>query len=263
MDALIIRKGALGDVINSEPFIRALSGYKQIAFEAGLYSEVFENHPLLVQKSSLRGRIKEFDLTGVYEKDLTTNVCVAYLQRFGLSMSDVDRKPRLYLTEEEKNWAKVFMPGKWALFDMSYPGGSLNRGFWEFSDWRPACEFMKSKGFKIVYIGGGPYQGFLSLDLNVDSAVIDLDLRGKTTMRQMFSVVSNCSAFLGLDSGPMHCCQAFNIPGVAIFNTLHPAKFLINPISSIVPIHATLGDPFPTDDLLNELEKLFPVSLPV
>ena len=257
MDALIIRRSALGDVICVEPFIRALKPwYEHVAIDAGLYQSVFDNHPLLTPQAELSAQYATFDLTHVYERNLQVPVIKAYFDHCNLSTSTVSREPKLYLTEEEKKWGKEQLgDGKWAVMDLGYPGGALARGFWEFIDWKPVCDFVKSQGFKIVYIGGGAYQGALGLNVVVDSTV-DLDLRGKTNLRQLFSIIYNCSLFFGIDSGPMHIVQSFDIPGVGIFTPHHASDVVLNDSTSIIPLHAQAGDPLPVEGMIATLHTL-------
>ncbi len=253
MDALIIRRSALGDVLCAEPLIRALChvGYKKIAIDAGLYQELFYNHPNLVPISEIGSDAKIFDLTGVYEKQLEIPVIQAYISEFGISLEGLDLDPRLFINEKPE-----LPEDKWAVLDMGYPGGALNRGFWPFSDWVAVLNVLKSNGFKIVYIGGGPYNGALTLDIAIDKSIIDLDLRGKTTIRQLISVISCCSLHVGIDSGPMHIVQSLNVPSVSIFTPLHPASTILNKNSSVVSVEAQQGDPFPTEKMIEEVLKL-------
>jgi len=65
----------------------------------------------------------------------------------------------------------------------------------------PACPPL-SKG------GGG--------DLNL------LNMVGKTTLRQLSALISQCDAFITNDSGPMHIASAIFVPQVAIFGSTDP-----------------------------------------
>ena len=256
MDALIVRHSCMGDIICAEPVARLMKKlYESVSFDAGPYAEIFENHPDLTDISLLKEH-QIFDLTHVYERKLSIPIIQAYLEEFGRSASDEERKPQLFVTDSERRWGKMMLPGRWAIIDLGYPGGALQRGFWEFDCWKPLCEFVRSKGFNILYIGGGLHAGIKTLYIPIDQSFIDLDMRGLTTIRQLFSLIANCSLFFGVDSGPMHIAQAFGVPGVAIFKHTHPSHLILNTNSSILPVHAVDGDPFPKEGMLTHLHTL-------
>ena len=46
-----------------------------------------------------------------------------------------------------------------------------------------------------------------------------IDLCGKTSLRELATVISQCSLFITNDSGPMHIAAALQVPLVAIFGS--------------------------------------------
>lgn len=51
-----------------------------------------------------------------------------------------------------------------------------------------------------------------------------ISLAGKTTLLEMFAVISKARFFISNDTGPMHIAAAFNIPVFAIFGPANPAR---------------------------------------
>ncbi|MBI5196446.1 MAG: HAD-IIIA family hydrolase [Nitrospirae bacterium] len=49
-----------------------------------------------------------------------------------------------------------------------------------------------------------------------------LNLAGKTSLRQLAALISECDAFITNDSGPMHIASAMSVPLVAIFGSTDP-----------------------------------------
>jgi ADP-heptose:LPS heptosyltransferase len=252
-DALVIRAGALGDTIAAEPFVRALGqqrGFGNIYVRADSYAEVFWNHP--VAKLGLPpGPCATFDLTGVYEKYIPQQIQMtdAYLHHFGLKAPAPEVLPRLYLLEAEKAYAQeVLGDGDWVVVDLGYPGGPLDRGFWAFDVWLPVLQAVKDMGFGIVAVGG---RATCRL-----RPPVDIDLKRKTTLRQLFAVVNRCQYFLGMDSGPMHVAQALGVQGVGVFNPRHPASCILSSGSSIVPIHMGCNEEFRPDDLIRTFRAM-------
>jgi len=52
-----------------------------------------------------------------------------------------------------------------------------------------------------------------------------IDLRGKTTLRQSFALVSQAKAFVGVDSAMAHAASAFGTPGVVLFGPSSSSAF--------------------------------------
>ncbi|MHA8065106.1 glycosyltransferase family 9 protein [Aquirufa sp. ROCK2-A2] len=44
-----------------------------------------------------------------------------------------------------------------------------------------------------------------------------ISLVGKTTLEESMKIIQNASFFIGVDTGPTHCANAFQIPGLALF----------------------------------------------
>jgi heptosyltransferase-2 len=67
-----------------------------------------------------------------------------------------------------------------------------------------------------------------------------LNLAGKTSLRELISVISECDVFLSNDSGPMHIAYAVGTPLVALFGSTDPA--LTGPVGEgSVVIHHPLS----------------------
>lgn len=80
-----------------------------------------------------------------------------------------------------------------------------------YRDWPEVLHNLKIlfPTLKIVQVGAKD-------DMALDK-FIDMDLRGKTTVHQLASVIKNAKLHIGIDSSPMHMAAAFNVPLVAIF----------------------------------------------
>ena len=51
-----------------------------------------------------------------------------------------------------------------------------------------------------------------------------VNLAGKTTLRELASVLAACDLLISGDSGPMHLAVAVGTPVVALFGATHPAR---------------------------------------
>lgn len=249
-NALIDRKASLGDVIMTEPFIRALhkSGkYSKIAFAPSNCNDVHQNNPFLVSVRQLKKPIHYFNLNNAYEYKLYMPVVDAYLNKYDYKLEEEEKMPKLYLSEKEINYGKKLLgTGKWAVMDIGYPNGQLIHGpraFWSFKEWMPIYNALQSKNYKIVYVGNRK-------DYPIKA---DLDLRMKTNLRQLFGIVNACDYFVGMDSGPMHVAQALGIKGIAIFNPKHPSSSLLFPGTTITPVHRLHSDKINCEEVIEKI----------
>jgi len=73
-------------------------------------------------------------------------------------------------------------------------------------------------GAKVV-ITGGPGEAVIAADIESGLAGNCLNMAGRTSVRELISVVKRCNFFITNDSGPMHLAAAFGVPLVAIFGS--------------------------------------------
>lgn len=264
-NVLVNRQTSLGDVICVEPFLRALHLTKEfdhITIDTQ-FPEVFYNHPINFFTKEIEYN-KVCDLSLVYENKLHLNIVDAYLDKYNLNLSDKDKIPRLYLTQEEKEYGfnKLNQKYKWVIFDFGYPmtpdaflKGYDNdkyvmwqRAFWPIEQWMAIINFVKYRRFNTVAIGN-------RLEA-VPKAFIDLNLIGQTNIRQLFSVINASTYFVGMDSGPMHIAKAFDKKGIAIFNPNHSSSKLLQKGSSITPLHRYINDDINHTEIINVLKKI-------
>ncbi len=69
---------------------------------------------------------------------------------------------------------------------------------------------LRRAGHKVICVGGGG-------DWLLPN---DLDLRGRTNIQELATVMKGASFFVGMDSMPMHLAQIFDVPGVVFFGSI-------------------------------------------
>ncbi len=101
------------------------------------------------------------------------------------------------------------------------------------SIFEPAFQILSEKKIPVVVIGTekDTLNSFL-LDSN-----LTIDLRGKTSLKNLIPLAAHAKIFMGIDSFPMHVAQCFGIPSVVFFGTVSPLTRLWNTHSSY-PIRA-------------------------
>ena len=261
-----MRTASLGDVISVEPVVRALkrSGYRNVYVDAGSYAPVFENNPFVSPVQDVPCGVKTVSLMNTYENELHLLREHVYLRKAGVELPNEELLPRIYLSDDERAYGKrQLCGGDWIIIDPGYPmqldgrylRGRLNgedkiwqRAFWSEAEWGRLIQKLKSNGFMIVQIGNMNGVGTLP--------DVDLDLSGRTGIRQLFSIISAASFFVGMESGPMHVAQALGVPGVAIFHPNNPESGLKPFGSKIHAVYRNSGDLMNEDELFEKFNRL-------
>jgi heptosyltransferase-2 len=88
--------------------------------------------------------------------------------------------------------------------------------FAEVANW-----FLKDTGGSVVIFGG---KGEVDIAQEIDKLIPEdkLLLTGKTSLRELVSLISECDVFVTNDSGPLHIAYAVGTPLVAIFGSTDP-----------------------------------------
>jgi heptosyltransferase II len=146
--------------------------------------------------------------------------------------------PNLYLTLNERLQART------AFKDLERPVLGINPGatYGSAKRWFPdrfaeiASWFIKDTGGSVVLFGGTSelhiaeeiYRkmeiekfGNYAYPLNFLTSHL-MNLAGKTSLRELISLISECDVFVTNDSGPMHLAYAVRTPLVALFGSTDP-----------------------------------------
>lgn len=223
---LLRRSGATGDVLLAAAMAPAL----QQKFDCKvLFStdcpDVLKGNPYIarvVPKDKISERLFNvyYDLDLAYEYRPFTHILEAYADVVGVSTENC----KLFLATEP-----IETPDKYVVVHAGKTGGSAWVGRqWLPDRFRDISQRFLEMGKKVVSIGS-------EADYNIPCT---LDLRGKTTIQQLAHVVRGAEIFVGIDSFPLHVCQAFNVPGVAFFGAVDPKTRLIR--DNITPVQTPL-----------------------
>jgi heptosyltransferase II len=74
-----------------------------------------------------------------------------------------------------------------------------------------------------IIIFGGPNETDIAADIETRLKGSCLNMAGKTTVRELMSLIKRCNFFITNDSGPMHIAASFGVPLVAVFGSTDPA----------------------------------------
>ncbi len=136
------------------------------------------------------------------------NIIHNYAKQINIELSK-DTKPKIYLTDDEieygKNILKEFDGFKKIAISTETGGNSKNLKCDYIS---PLFNRLKQQGYKLIGVGAWQKQKHYNYDIS---------FIGKTTYREVFSIINACDLFLGVDCGLFHAAAALDIPQVIFF----------------------------------------------
>jgi len=152
-----------------------------------------------------------------------------------------ETEPYITISETERNWAKDHLSSFFS--DSTTPLIGINPGdaYGSAKRWLP--ERFAELIIKIftgingrVIIFGGESETEISNEIITEINRLKIKLKiekyrsnllimsGKTDLRELASLISECDAFISNDSGPMHMASALLVPVIAIFGSTSPVR---------------------------------------
>jgi heptosyltransferase II len=152
----------------------------------------------------------------------------------GLGLQGGDGRLRLHCTEEELAWAREQLPGKmWVAINPGATYGSAKRWFPE--RFAAVADELAGEFSARILLVGGPDERSIAGEVAANMRTQPLNVAGKTSVRELMALLSQCRLLVTNDSGPMHVAAAFGVPIAAIFgSTDHTTTSPLAPSCRIV-----------------------------
>lgn len=149
------------------------------------------------------------------------NMVQIYLRNAGLDTDGA--KLEIYLKEEDSAFREEFLRkenlGARDLLIGLNPGAGVYSKKWPKERFAEVGNRLaREYGARIIIFGGKGDIGYAQEIMNSMKAS-PINAAGKTTLRQLVSLIQRCNLFITNDSGPMHIASAANAPIVAIFGS--------------------------------------------
>ena len=129
-------------------------------------------------------------------------------------LSKLYRFPQLFLDKEEDTYyRKLDLKSK--NYILIAPGSKWKTKRWTAKGFSDLIDILLKKGEKIVLFGGREDTDFVQEIIRGKSGV--LNVVGKTSLRESFSLVKHAKALISNDSAPVHMAVSFNTPVVDIY----------------------------------------------
>jgi ADP-heptose:LPS heptosyltransferase len=222
---LVIRDGAMGDVLMATPVIREL--YKQraprvvidVATKVGC---VFLNSPYINQVIPLKelGRkVREYDmvldLNGVYERLPKIHPVDAYA-RVALGALEFDKQLELFPSSADVRCIKDALSALGDRFlvihcpNHDWPNRRIPRSRWR----QIMMQVASQTGWVLVQVG-------TSGDVSIENCSGIENHLGRYSIHELSVLISNSRGFIGVDAGPAHIAAATNAPICVFYTCAH------------------------------------------
>ncbi len=162
-----------------------------------------------------------------------------FADALGVHAPQAEFTPQPYLAAENAAKAAQWLAG------LPHPRLALNVGAsraykrWPVENWTEVALSLVQSGRGVVFVGDKhDAQSVAQIIPKMTGSFADLS--GKTTLRELASVLAACDLLVSGDSGPMHLAVAAGIPVVALFGATHPARH-----GPYGPRNTVLHDPVP------------------
>jgi len=222
----IIRRDAMGDVIQTEPILEYFynKGYKVILstlpqFYALFYAHYFKvHHPDEVDGQALK-EAQVIDLTMAYENAPRQLHLQSYYEMAGIKDGEI-RNPKLTLPFDPKIPEAKLSPSYVVLhIDKRQPGRSIYG-----INWKQIVSYLDDLGYKTIQIGHGEHEV-------IEGAIEMRNMNEPMLMR----LIGGADLFIGIDSGPFNIALAMNTPAIAFFGSVNP-DYIIPDASNVIAI---------------------------
>lgn len=243
INILVRRDQAFGDVLCIEPVIRLLHENTMNAkiFVETRFGAALENHPNIQEIRAynfLADKSYQFDavipLDNAYENRPGKNIILSYLEAAGIKLKEGQAAPipRIYFSEEEINsFPEISTQDKWVGFHVDMVPDWVGRSLSP-DKIKQVHDHIHNLGYQTVLFGKNAHFGFDGADLN---------LIGKTKIREAMTIISRLSFFIGMDSGLWHVAQSCNIPNIVLFGCVLPETRVYNLTATHIVSRSHLG----------------------
>ena len=150
-----------------------------------------------------------------------------YIAKFlGASINQVEFP--LWISKEERNFAKKVLSEhnisrKDLLIGLN-AGASIQHNRWDKERFAKLGDILIEKHEANIILFGGKQDVKLVQEIYEMMRNKPINLAGKTTMKQLASIIEYCNLFIGNDTGPLHIAVAMKVPVVAIFGPADPKR---------------------------------------
>ena len=234
--ATLLFSGSLGDELNIIPIVRVLSFRNNGLTVRTRFSELFSRNPYVIhdQEDTVHSH-PLYVLRFAVGKELEKHMMDHYADLVGIKLEN--REMDLYLDMDPNSDDAVTFPmhifERRKVIAIDPKAGWPSRQ-WGYDRWTTLVDELKKRGHMVIEIGATWRNCFGEL-LNQRLSNVNYSFVDRLTIRQTAYVLTNCSTFIGNDSGCSHLAAAVGIPSVTLYGPINPRS---RKHPTTVPIYA-------------------------
>lgn len=246
---ILERTGATGDVVLATGILPSLAQNHpdwSLYFRTGS-PDVFRDSPFVTASEKINAPLAlTLTLNSAYELRPNFNLLDAYcaeLEKYGFNAKP--GKPEIY--PEEGHWSGLVSRHpqiKNKPYVVLHPSCSwIKNRVIERETYGEIALSLRRMGIPVVIVGTQfdewPYSK-------------DLDLRGQTTIHELYELIRHSQLFVGGDSFPLHVAQAAAHPSIGLFTNVRP-ELRLAPGSNLIGIGPSQGCRYCYEDVPNHM----------
>lgn len=204
----IIFDGAIGDTIGLTILCDELNHrYNKKSIVYSNFPFIFNNNPNVIQSYYRNGMSPNIEPCRTY----SCNIVQHYFNQMGISYEQ-SLTPKIYLTDLEKENSKIELQelSNHKKIAVCLYSSADSRDL-RYENIKEFLLDIKSLGYKLIFFGTKKPNDFENLFERYIVGEYAKD------MRRVFSLLSQCNIYLGVDTGLFHAAAAVNIPQMVFF----------------------------------------------
>ena len=159
--------------------------------------------------------------------------------------------------DSDKKIKNLFKEAKLKKFKVViHPGANYKKHEWVKERYQKVIDFLDKELKCNIIITGAPKDVPLADFICKNTNAIILDLAGKTTIKEFFSVIKSVNLVISVDTSAMHVAAAFKKPVVTIFGGGFPKVWYPYTEKKIVLNKNNRTDNIKDDDVINAIKVL-------
>ena len=126
------------------------------------------------------------------------------------------RFPFIFLSAQIRDWAKQVVPHSRPIAVCL--SASIKERFWGVDNFSKICNYLISKNYSIVFLGGNRERNvFRRIFKGISNPEFVYDFVGKTNLNSTAALINLSKFYIGLDTGILHIAYALDVPTISLF----------------------------------------------
>ena len=163
------------------------------------------------------------DVPGKAQRRHEVDLLYGFAESLGVHAAHGEFTPQPYLASEGAGRADEWLAGLMRPRIALNVGASRTYKRWPADRWASVARALAALGLEVTFVGD-KNDAALVAQIVPSLAAGYVDLAGRTTLRELASVLAACDLLVTADTGPMHIAVAVGTPVVALFGATDPAR---------------------------------------